>query len=234
MKRIVLVTYILVVQFTVLPQTNAEVFQMSNKTLTHIHDVLEGFNQAITKNYKNLMPNVSEKVGNEVNELLQEINELTDNKRVLDQTRSRYRLYLENAQNEIDSSIEQIVAELNVVKSSSIKISSRLFEAAQLLEVELREKSCTDDEVIDFFKPYMNQTVECIRRAITVDSHYEKNARTVADAIVSILNNVVTSLRICTNKGSRVALCSQRVSCEQYLKFVSVLFSFFILFNRMD
>lgn len=210
MNHIILIYFL--VSATAVPHITAEVFQMSNKTLNHIHDVLEGFNQAITKNYKNLMPNVEEKVGAEVNELLQEINELTSNKRVLDQTRSRYKLFLENAQKEIDTSVEQIETELNVVKSSSIKISSRLFEAAQLLEVELREKTCTDDEVIEFFKPYMNQTVECIRKAITVESHYEKNARSVAAATESILDNVVTSLRICTNTGSRVALCAQRVS----------------------
>lgn len=191
---------------------HGQVFEASNKTLSHIHDVLESFNQAIIKNYRNLMPNVTTKVGDELNDLLKEIDQLTGNKRVFDQTRTRYGLFVKNAQDEIDQSIEQIQTELEIVKNSSIRISSRLYEAAQLLEIELREKSCTDAEVLLFFRPYMNETVDCIRKAITIESHYEKNARAVAAAAESILDNVVTALRLCTNKGSRVTLCAQRVS----------------------
>lgn len=189
----------------------AQVFQNSNKTLLHIRDILDTFNHVIIENYKNLMPNINQNVGDEVNDLLKEITGLTTNKRVLDQTRSRYELFFKNVDTEIGSAIKYIEEELDIVKTSSIKVSTRLFEAAQLLELELKDRSCSNEEIIDFFKPYMNQTVECIRSAIKVESHYERNARAVASAIESILDNVVSSLRLCTNKGSRVTLCAQRV-----------------------
>lgn len=169
------------------------------------------FSDVVITTYKRSMPDVAEIIQDDVNELLDHIWLSTDNKRAVNATRVRYDEFIRDSQKSIDSSINIIRTSFDDVKATLGDTSVKLFETATTLESGLREKGCSDEEIVEFFSPYMNRSVKCVKKAIKVEDHYRSNAETVGEAVETVLHSVVTSLKLCTNKGSRVVFCAQRV-----------------------
>lgn len=169
------------------------------------------FSDVVIATYKRSMPDVAELIQDDVNELLDNIWLSTDNKRAVNSTRARYDEFIRDSQKSIDSSIKIIRTSFDDVKETLEETSVKLFETATSLETGLRDKGCTEAEIVEFFSPYMNRSVECVQTAIMEEDHFRSNAETVGEAVQSVLRGVVTTLKLCTNKGSRVVFCAQRV-----------------------
>lgn len=187
------------------------VFEDVAEPISNIQSILQTFNEVALEKYRSAMPSLPA-VSDEVNSLLDEINSSVDNKRMMNQTRVRYTMFMQEAQNAITSALKLIETGLNDVTKSSITATNQIFDSAKSLDADLTKKNCSQQEIIDLLKPYINQTVECVRNAAKIEVYYEKNAIKAARALDNILESVTVSLQLCTNKGLRSAMCSQRVS----------------------
>lgn len=169
------------------------------------------FSNVVIATYERSMPDVAGIIQDDVDELLDQIWLSTDNKRAVNSTRVRYDEFIRDSQKSIDASIKIIRTSFDDVKVTLGDTSVKIFETATKLETGLRDNGCSDTEIVEFFSPYMNRSVECVKSAILVEDHYRSNAETVGQAVETVLRGVVTSLKLCTNKGSRVVFCAQRV-----------------------